>query len=148
MTEEPIDPTEFSPRARNLLYEWEIYSIGKLASKSESQVRKWRNCGKKTIAEFRAALEKRGLCFEQYAGPVSEKLRQKINALEVALAQKEERIKELETKLAQLPMQDHVVERLEVQVERFEQLMSKLFRKERRQALASELEKLNNGELL
>jgi cation transport regulator ChaC len=148
MTEEWIDPTEFSPRARNLLYQREINSIEKLASKSESQVRKWRNCGKKTIAEFRAALAKRGLSFEQYASAPSEKLRRKAEALEVALAQKEERIKELETKLAQLPIQDHVVERLEVQVERFAQLMSKLFRKERRQALAEELEKLNNGELL
>jgi chromosome segregation ATPase len=40
-----------------------------------------------------------------------------------------------------------LAERIETQVGRFEQLMSKVLRKERREALALEIEKLDNGEL-
>jgi hypothetical protein len=45
-------------------------------------------------------------------------------------------------------MEANLLDRLEVQVNRFEQLMSKLFRQERRKALAVQIEKLDNGDSL
>jgi chromosome segregation ATPase len=49
---------------------------------------------------------------------------------------------------AKLAMSADLVERLDMQVGRFEQLMSKVLRKERCQALALEIQKLDDGESL
>jgi hypothetical protein len=43
-----------------------------------------------------------------------------------------------------LKLDAEINERLQVQVERFEQLMSKVFRKERQKALSDEIERLNH----
>jgi len=57
----PIDELELSVRSANCLREAKIKSIGELAVKSESEMLKTRNFGKKSLREIREKLSKYGL---------------------------------------------------------------------------------------
>ena len=137
------DFSELSARARNILYFYGIDTVEQLAAKEERELRKFRNCGRTVINELRAFLQKRGLDLVNNTPPdisVSE-LKAQIAELREANANKD-------IEILQLKAANNALHRLEIQVDRFEQLMSKLFRKERRQALVEELEKLDNGDSL
>jgi hypothetical protein len=140
-----------STRAYNILYQHDVDTVEQLAAKEESELRKCRNCGRTTIYELRAFLQKRGLDLANPLDSRTAKLKTQVEEFRKANADKDAEILQLKTELdriAKLPLANNLVDRLEIQVDRFEQLMSKLFRKERREALAREIEKLDNGESL
>jgi predicted nucleic acid-binding Zn-ribbon protein len=84
-----------------------------------------------------------------------ERLREELRLKDIEIAKLEAQSAKLETERdglrsrfeTRLALSADLTDRLETQVARFEQLMSKVFRKERREALALEIEKLDNGEL-
>jgi Bacterial RNA polymerase, alpha chain C terminal domain len=141
---------ELSARAYNILCENGIDTVEKLAAIEERRLREFRNCGRTTIYELRAFLQKRGLDLANPVDSQTAKLKKQVEELARANAAKDAEILQLKTELdriARLPLANDLVDRLEIQVDRFEQLMSKIFRKERREALLLEIEKLDNGEL-
>jgi DNA-directed RNA polymerase alpha subunit len=58
---QPIERPDFTARTYNVLYMYEIDTVGDLAAKRERDLRKLRNCGRKTINEIRCFLKDRGL---------------------------------------------------------------------------------------
>lgn len=59
--ETPIDELELSVRAYNCLKRANIASLGELTRKSEEDLMKVRNCGRKTLDELKKKLEEKGL---------------------------------------------------------------------------------------
>ncbi|HOA16085.1 MAG TPA: DNA-directed RNA polymerase subunit alpha [Bacillota bacterium] len=63
--ETPIDELELSVRAYNCLKRANISSLGELTRKSEEDLMKVRNCGRKTLDELMKKLEEKGLSLRQ-----------------------------------------------------------------------------------
>ena len=63
--ETPIDELELSVRAYNCLKRANISSLGELTRKSEEDLMKVRNCGRKTLDELMKKLEEKGLALKQ-----------------------------------------------------------------------------------
>ncbi len=59
--ETPIDELELSVRAYNCLKRANISSLGELTRKSEEDLMKVRNCGRKTLDELKKKLDEKGL---------------------------------------------------------------------------------------
>ena len=59
--DQPIERSEFTARTYNVLYMYEIETVRALAAMREKDLRKLRNCGRKTINEIRCFLKDRGL---------------------------------------------------------------------------------------
>lgn len=67
MLETPIDELELSVRAYNCLKRANIASLGELTRKSEEDLMKVRNCGRKTLDELKKKLDEKGLQLKQLA---------------------------------------------------------------------------------
>ena len=63
ITEKPVSELGLglSTRALSVLNNARILTVEQLAAKTESEMSRYRNCGKKTIREIRTALQARGL---------------------------------------------------------------------------------------
>ncbi|MCD6168952.1 MAG: DNA-directed RNA polymerase subunit alpha [Candidatus Latescibacteria bacterium] len=59
----PVDELELSMRSSNCLRAAEIKTLGDLVQKTESEMLKYRNFGKKSLSELQNVLAKFGLCF-------------------------------------------------------------------------------------
>jgi Bacterial RNA polymerase, alpha chain C terminal domain len=154
--------SELSVRTCNALAMADIVTLKDLVAKDERALRKVRNCGRVSFYEITEFLTRHGLALAGRAGVSLAQLKSKIVTLELTIQEKNGEVQLLSDKLQSvrdeldrfaqrysnsLSRNEAVLGRLEVQVGRFEQLMSKIFRKERREALALEIEKLDNGEL-
>jgi DNA-directed RNA polymerase subunit alpha len=58
---QPIERSDLTARAYNVLHWYEIKTVGELAARQERELRKMRNCGRRTINELRCFLRDRGL---------------------------------------------------------------------------------------
>ncbi len=59
----PVDELELSVRSSNCLRAAEITTLGDLVQKTESEMLKYRNFGKKSLSELQNVLERFGICF-------------------------------------------------------------------------------------
>ena len=145
---------ELSSRAYNVLFYADIGTIGELVAKDEDSMRKLRHCGRVVLTEIKAFLFKYGLSFSLQTEDDSTKLKNRILELELILQQNRAEIQRLgnAAEFAQrydqlLSRTEAVVQRLETEVGLFSNLMFKLLSKERRAALAQEIERLDSGEI-
>jgi len=72
----PVEELELTVRASNCIKEAKIRTIGELVSRSDSEMLKFKNFGKKSLNELAAVLKNRGLEFgmdvSRYLGDVKE----------------------------------------------------------------------------
>ena len=60
-TETPVSDLVLSTRVFNILNNAGILTVEQLVAKTELEMSRYRNCGKKTMREIRTALQERGL---------------------------------------------------------------------------------------
>lgn len=87
--------SDLSARALNILGSYDIQTAEQLATYSEKELKKIRNCGHKTICDLRIFLRQHHLDLAKSDPPIVENLQDQVAALKMELAKKDLEIKQL-----------------------------------------------------